>query len=434
MLAYLCIMVLPFAATHVLDMQDKTTYAAFLSTVNTLAIMAFYIQFPLVGRLKRVPPFSNINWTMSLHKKMGLALGIVFLLHPVLILAPRFLYSFDDGMNSLMTTIEAPQMLSGHVAWVVLIVWVSLAAFRHRLNMSYEVWRFTHMLGFVLIAILATLHITTVGSHGQFESTFNGLWWALCALSVGVVLYNYGVKPFMLGTRPFKLVHVKPVSTRDWELTIEKPAGSTFDFEPGQFVWINTSSSGGVKDHPFSIASSRSSLPRLSFLIRNLGDYTSKLEALREGQAVYVDGPYGSIGLDDAKHAKAVALIAGGAGIGPMLSLLRGLAEYKDPRPVRLIYGNNRPDHMVLQDEIGRLQEHMPDFKQQHVCDDSEGRKDIYQGVVDRTIITQVLGSRAIDDWAVYLCGPEAMIDAVKTTLEQIGVSSRNVHYERLSF
>jgi predicted ferric reductase len=427
-------MALPFVATYTLDMQEKTAYAAFLSMLYTLAMMAFYIQFPLVSRLKRIALFANINWSMSLHKKIGLWLGIIFLMHPVLIVAPRFMVSFDDGMVSLMTTLKAPQMLTGIIAWVGLIVWVLLAVFRDRLKLRYEVWRFIHMLGFVVIAILATMHITTVGSHGQFASWFNWLWWGLCALSVGIVLYNYIERLSIVRANPFELIEVKPVSSRDWQLTIEKPADSDFDFEPGQFVWINTSASGGVKDHPFSIASAKSSLPQVSFVIRSLGDYTSKLNELTVGQKVYVDGPYGSISLEDARRSKAVVLIAGGAGIGPLLSLLRGLAERKDPRPVRLIYGNKRLDQMVLQDEISMLEKHMPDFKQQLVCKESDERDDVYQGVIDQTIVTQVMSSQAIEDWAVYLCGPEPMVDAVKKTLKKIRVPGNNVHFEQLSF
>lgn len=431
---YLFLMALPFAATFALNMQEKTVYAALLSTIYTLAMMVFYLQFPLIGRLKHIALFANINWSMTLHKKMGIWLGVIFFLHPVLILAPRFLISFDEGMVSLLTTVKAPQMLSGIIAWVGLIVLVLLAVSRDRLKMRYEVWRFIHMLGFVSIAILATLHITTVGSHGQFASWFNWLWWGLCSLSVGIVIYNYLVKPFGIKANPFELVEVKPLSSRDWQLTIEKPADSDFEFEPGQFVWLNTSSSGGVKDHPFSIASAKSNLPLVSFVIRSLGDFTSKLQDLTIGQKVYVDGPYGSISLDDAKRSKAIVLIAGGAGIGPMLSLLRGLAELNDPRPVRLIYGNKRIDQMVLQDEIRMLEKQMPDFKQQLVCKESCESEDVYQGVVDQAVITQVMSSQPMDDWTVYLCGPRSMIEAVKKSLNKMKVPDKNVHYEQLSF
>lgn len=434
LLAYLLVICIPFAATYALDMQEKTAYAAFISMFNTLAMMVFYVQFPLAGRLKHIALFANIDWGMSQHKKMGQWLGIIFLMHPLLIIAPRFLVSFDDGMYSLISIITAPQMLTGIIAWVGLMVWVLLAVFKNRLSIPYETWRFTHMLGFVAIAILATTHITSVGSHGQFANWFNWLWWGLCALSVGVVLYNYFVKPLILRAQPFEFLEAKPVSSSDWQLTIKAPEKSNFDFEPGQFVWINTSASGGVKDHPFSIASARSSLPQLSFVIRNLGDYTSKLNDLKVSQKVYVDGPYGSMSLGDAKRAKAIVLIAGGAGIGPMLSLIRGLADQDDPRPVRLIYGNNHFDQMVLQDEIHALEESMPDFKQQLVCMEDSDQHGVYQGVIDQTVITEVLGDIAIQDWTVFLCGPKPMIAAGKEHLKKIKVPGRNIHYEQLSF
>jgi len=52
LLTYTLIICIPFLATYALDMQDKTRYAAFISMFNTLAMMVFYIQFPLAGRFQ----------------------------------------------------------------------------------------------------------------------------------------------------------------------------------------------------------------------------------------------------------------------------------------------------------------------------------------------------------------------------------------------
>lgn len=432
LLGYLCLMILPFLATYALDMQDKTFYAAMISTVNTLAMMMFYIQFPLGSRLKQIPLFANIDWNMSHHKKVGQWIGLAFLLHPVVIVAPRFFLTYGDGMTSVISVITAPQMLTGIIAWVLMIVWVLMSIFKERLPMKYETWRFTHMVGFIGIAILATLHVTTVGQHGQFGGWYNEIWWALCSASVVMVLFNYFVKPLIMKRKPFTLTAVEQVSSSDWEVTLKADDNSDFDFEPGQFVWFNTETSGGVKEHPFSIASSRSSLPNVSFLIRNLGDYTSKLGELKVGQNVFVDGPYGSINLSDTKKSKGVLLIAGGAGIGPMLSLVRGLADNNEERPVRLIYGNNRADQMVLQDDINAMEADMANFKQQLVC--VEGCEGAYTGVVDQAIIEKVMGDIDHRDWTVYLCGPKPMIAAVNKSLKKLKVPGRNIHFEQLSF
>ncbi|MDO6562405.1 ferric reductase-like transmembrane domain-containing protein [Amphritea sp. 1_MG-2023] len=434
-LGYLSLLSLPFLATFALDMAHQDSYATTLMTINMLAMMAFYIQFPLASRLKQIPLFANIDWSISRHKKVGQWLGIIFLFHPILILAPRFMVSFNDGMHSLISVITAPQMLTGLIAWVAMIIWILTAIFKDALPLRYETWRFSHMLGFVVITILATLHVTSVGSHGQFQASFNLIWWSLCSASIAMVLYNYSIKPFIQRSQPFKLLDVSQISRTDWQVTIEKKSDSAFNFTAGQFVWLNTSQhSGGVKEHPFSIASCQRDLPKISFIIRNLGDYTSKLNQLTVGQDVYLDGPYGSMNLAESANAKAIVLIAGGAGIGPMLSLLRGLAEAHDPRPIRLIYGNNHMDQMVLQDEIKRLEKTMPNFKQQLACLTAPICTDIYQGVIDTCCIEAVIKSESPDDWTVYLCGPKPMITSVNKSLKSLKISRANIHFEHLSF
>ncbi|MBR7887782.1 ferredoxin reductase family protein [Marinomonas sp. A79] len=435
LLGYTAIMLIPFLATYALDMQLKTTYAFALSAMNTLAMMMFYLQFPLGSRLKKIAWFANIDWNMTHHKKVGQWLGLIFFLHPILILAPRFSMSWGDGITSVITTVTASNMLIGVIAWVSMVVWILLSIFKQRLPIRYETWRLTHMMGFVTIIVLATVHITNIGQHGQYAPWFNVIWWGLCSFSVMMVLFNYFVKPILLKRQPFELTEVTQVSSRDWQVTL-KTNNDAFDFEPGQFVWFNTTAPGGLKnaakEHPFSIASSRSSLPNLSFLIRNLGDYTSQLGTLKIGQNVYVDGPYGSMSLHDSAKAKAILLIAGGAGIGPMLSLLRGLADQNDTRPIRLIYGNNQLDQMVLQEDILQLETTMANFKQQLVSLDKG--KNAYQGVIDQTIISRLIEPHPTADWSVYLCGPQPMVEGVQGSLKKLSIANRHIHFEHLSF
>ncbi|WP_415230122.1 ferric reductase-like transmembrane domain-containing protein [Psychromonas sp.] len=440
LIGYVTLLMLPFVAAQILDMDFKGWYVSLLSLINILAMMAFFIQFPLSSRIKQLPLFANIDWSMNQHKQIGKWLGIIFLLHPMLILAPRFFVSFDDGVISLIKTLTAPQMLTAIIAWVLLILWVLLSIYKDKLPMRYETWRLTHLLGFVAITILATLHITSVGRHGQFQDQFNLVWWGLCGFSLLMVTYNYLLKPTRLKHQPFTLKEVTKVSCCDWQVTVEKQQGDDFYFEAGQFVWLNTSSSvHGVNEHPFSIASCQNDLPKISFIIRELGDYTNNLDRLTLGQQVYIDGPYGSMSLNDSMQAKGITLIAGGVGIGPMLSLLRGLVSNRETRPVRLIYGNNSLEQMVLLDEIQKLTQQMPHFKlqlvcQQLVCQKVSEQYKIYAGVVDKQCIENNIDLTQADRWAVYLCGPKPMIVAVKHSLKVLHIPNSNIHYERLSF
>lgn len=316
-----------------------------------------------------------------------------------------------------------------------MILWVLLAIFKDRIRISYESWRLTHLPGFAIVCVLATLHITSVGRHGQFDAQFNILWWGLCAMSLLLVLYNQGAKKTRLKQQPFTLSGITRISSSDWLVTLKNDASQDFSFEAGQFIWMNTSGSvHSMHEHPFSIASCKKDLPEIALIIRESGDYTSHLDALVIGQKVYVDGPYGSMSLRDAEQAKGITLIAGGAGIGPMLSLLRELAANKDPRPIRLLYGNDEYEQMVLQDEIEALEKTMPDFAQQLVCVDPTDHPGIRQGLIVKNYIAETIAPELARNWAVYFCGPQAMIVSVTAGLRALGIPGSNVHYEQLSF
>lgn len=433
-LVYFSGLLLPYLISRTLYMDSKGTYVAVISTFNLLAMMAFFIQFPLGSRLKQFNIFSNIDWNMNQHKKVGQWLGMFFLLHPLLILAPRFLVSFDDAWVSVVEVITSPQTLTGVIAWCLMIVWVLTAVYKNRLSIRYEIWRLTHLVGFVGIAILATLHVTSVGSHGQYQSWFNLVWWVLSLASILIVGFNYLIKPAVLKSKPFRLTHISKISSSDWLLTIESQRDDNFSFEAGQFAWLNTSgSTNALNEHPFSIASTKKDLPAISFIIRELGDYTSSLGTLRKGQDVYIDGPHGSLGLEESSANEGITLIAGGAGIGPMLSLLRELADRNETRPVRLIYGNGQLDQMVCQDEIQALESRMKDFRQQLVCDEETGRDDVHTGLIDKACLERSIGHGLHDNWALYLCGPEAMKSAVSKQARALNIPGAHLHIVQIA-
>ena len=442
---YFILLLLPFMAAESLGMLTEGLYRTVLSILNLLAMMAFFVQFPLAGRLKRLPLFSNIDWGMTKHKKLGKYLGIFFFLHPLLILAPKLLVSFDDFCLSFVSAITEPQLLTGLIAWAVMAIWVLMSIYKDKLSMRYETWRLYHVIGFVVIATLATLHITTVGSHGQYNQEFNLMWWSLYLLCISLVAYNYVIKPRLIKRQPFSISSIEKISECDWQLNIEPKSQQRFAFEAGQFLWLNTSGSAfNLEQHPFSIVSDEDNKKQLSFIIRELGDYTSALNQLTVGQTVFVDGPYGSMNLGQSRMAEGITLIAGGAGIAPMLGLLRELAKQNDPRPIRLLYGNQNLQKMVCINELIALEKTMQNFKLQLLCEQTENCPDlispfIKQGFIKSEDIANSINAthytkENAQHWAVYLSGPEGMMMATTKNLKQLGVTANHIHLEQLSF
>lgn len=437
--AYCFVVIVPVVIAQLLGMQIEGIYTSILSAVNLLAMSVFFMQFPLAGRIKQLPLFANIDWGITKHKQLGQYLGIFFFLHPILILLPKAMMSFDDFSVSLISAITSPHLLTGILAWVTMAVWVLMSVFKDKLNIKYETWRFLHVIGFSIIATLATLHITTVGSHGQYNQQFNVTWWLLYAVSMTLIVYNYVIKPRLIKQRPYAISHVEKMNESDWQVNIAPTTSNTLAYQPGQFVWLNTTGNPySFEQHPFSIVKGAEQ-GQLGFIIRALGDYTSSLDQLTVGQTVFVDGPYGCMTLDQSQLASGITLIAGGAGIAPMLSLLRQLAAQHDPRPIRLLYANRTQARMVYVDELVELEKTMIDFKVQLICEQLNVHDDslpsyLVPGLINQTLINGTMTTGKESQWAFYLCGPKGMISATTTHLHTLGITQPQISFEQLAF
>lgn len=318
-------------------------------------------------------------------------------------------------------------------AWSLMLVWVLMAVFKDKTGLSYEAWRYTHSAGFIAIIILATHHAVTVGRHGRYNAWFDVMWIVLCTLAVALVFYIYFIRPRFVAKQPFRVVDCHKGSADDWYLTLEKDGDFPFDFDAGQFTWISTSRSVFANnEHPFSIATSPASLPQLSFVIRELGDYTRQLGKVKPGQRVWVDGPHGVFTLN-ARNAKGIALIAGGAGIGPIVGILRELADNGDRRPIRLVYGNRTIEQMLFSDELEALRNKL-DLQILLVLDQPPEGFEGHKGFIDREVLARTMDHPEHANWDYYICGSKPMVKAVEKHLEALSVPRDRILYEQLGF
>ncbi|MBC7164522.1 MAG: ferric reductase-like transmembrane domain-containing protein [Roseovarius sp.] len=110
---------------------------------------------------------------------------------------------------------------------------------------------------------------------------------------------------------------------RALEIVIDVPEGWP-GHKPGQFAFVTSNLSEGA--HPYTIASDwNEKSPRITFIIKELGDHTSRLRAeLEAGQDVKIEGPYGCFTFDDACPRQI--WIGGGIGITPFVAHMKHIA------------------------------------------------------------------------------------------------------------
>ncbi len=208
--------------------------------------------------------------------------------------------------------------------------------------------------------------------------------------------------------------------------------GAQMPFKPGQYVDITIPGSDEMRS--FSMAN----LPGgdLEFMIKIYpdGKFSSLLAngALTPGASLEVTGPYGVFTLRSRAEQRPLLFIGGGAGMAPILSLLRSLADEANPRPAVYYYGARTPQDLFHEQELAELAQRLPDFRfvpaLSHCSEDEpwSGERGLITEVVDRL-------EDKIEDMDAYLCGPPPMVEAAVDLLVARGIPEDRVYFDKFT-
>jgi len=208
-------------------------------------------------------------------------------------------------------------------------------------------------------------------------------------------------------------------------------SGPTLDYHAGQYVDIRIPDSDEVRS--FSMAN----LPggELEFMIKvyEEGRFSSLLSGgdLKPGDELEVTGPYGVFTLR-TKSDRPLLFIGGGAGMAPILALLRSLAEEGSTRSAVYYYGARRPRDLFHTEELAALESRLENFRFVPALSDCDEDED-WSG--ERGLITDVVArcETELTEVDAYLCGPPPMVDAAIGLLVQNGVPESRVYYDKFT-
>ena len=214
-------------------------------------------------------------------------------------------------------------------------------------------------------------------------------------------------------------------------LRLIEPAEVTFF--PGQYMDIAVPGTDVTRSFSMANTSSKED-GRLEFVIKVYPDgvFSSFLDTrLAVGDRLDLTGPFGVFTLRDAP-GKDLIFVGGGAGLAPILSLLRSMAERGIERKGAFYYGARTKADLCFLDELDALREKLPDF--QFVPALSEpGPDDDWDGEVG--FVTDVLKRYETDlkGAHAYLCGPPPMVEAAMPLLEQLGVPEKHIYFDKFT-
>jgi propane monooxygenase reductase subunit len=216
-------------------------------------------------------------------------------------------------------------------------------------------------------------------------------------------------------------------------LVLRLSGAEDFKFFPGQYVDIAVPGTGEVRSFSMANTSARES-GQLEFIIKVYPDglFSHFLDAkLQIGDRLTLTGPYGMFTLRDAPDADLV-FVGGGAGMAPILCLLRSMAEQGSTREATFYYGARAKKDLCFEDELRALEKALPNFRYvpalSEPADDDE-----WEGEVG--LITDVVKRHESDlkEAHAYVCGPPPMVEAAMPLLSTLGVEEKRIYYDKFT-
>jgi propane monooxygenase reductase subunit len=205
--------------------------------------------------------------------------------------------------------------------------------------------------------------------------------------------------------------------------------GAEFKFFPGQYVDIAVPGTDEVRSFSMANTSARESR-QLEFIIKVYPDglFSEYLDqTLKVGDRLTVTGPYGVFTLRDALDTDLI-FVGGGAGMAPILCLLRSMAERGIDRKAVYYYGARRRADLCFEDELRKLEQTIPNFRYVPALSDEdwEGENGLITDVVSRS-------EPALARAHAYICGPPPMVEAAVPLLTRLGVPEKHVYFDKFT-
>ena len=235
-----------------------------------------------------------------------------------------------------------------------------------------------------------------------------------------------------MSTYAVKFHHREEVAEGTMAFHFEKPAG--FDFKAGQAidVILPDPPTGDAQSsrHTFSIVTAPFEVDLAIATRMRDSVFKRTLKSLPIGATLKIEGFFGSLTLH-RDLARPAVFIAGGIGITPFVSMLRQATKDGAYRQLTLLYSNRRPQDAAFLAELQELQRQNENFRliaTMTALSESDGPWNGETGLIDARLIGRVVED--VSGATYYVAGPPGMVDTMRRTLAQAGVSDDGVRSE----
>jgi predicted ferric reductase len=395
-------------------------FTSLASLTGLFASEAGILGLILVTRTPSLERRYGLDRLFNWHRLLGEAMALMLVAH---IVTSVEAWADPTGVVSAIKDLTGrePYMALTTVgtALILVVTISSLKFFRERI--TYETWWFIHLLSYAGLAISFS-HQIVLGTDFMNDTLARWFWIALhVAVASWIAWGRWGTLVVSL-VRPLRVESVRHEANGVVSLTLGGANLRRHRAASGQFYFLRELSPGRWwSNNPFSL-SAEPTTTGLRFTIKDRGDASRAFTQISEGTRVAIEGPYG-VCTPDLVGEDKVLLVAGGVGIGPIVSFLEQLSATSQPV---VLYRAHAQAEVAHVDEL------------EHLVAERGGRLHVLVGARSTLKVPDPFAAdvllRTIPDLAdrvVVVAGPESMIKAVQRGTRKAGVQAERIHAER---
>lgn len=230
-----------------------------------------------------------------------------------------------------------------------------------------------------------------------------------------------------------RLAEIVEVADNVKTFRLTEPAGGKipFEFLPGQYLTLAVEPLGAPVKRSYTIASSPACRDWIEITVkRESHGLVSRWlhDEVKLDDLIEVAAPNGTFTFA-GEDGDSIVLIGGGVGLTPLMSVTRYLTDIEWPGGIHLILSFRSPREYPFREEIAALQSR--NHRLRIAVTMSDPRDEVWaghRGRIDKAFLASVVPDVATK--RVHLCGPPAMMEAVTTTLIDLGAPPERIKKE----
>jgi cytochrome-b5 reductase len=199
------------------------------------------------------------------------------------------------------------------------------------------------------------------------------------------------------------------------------------DFLPGDHLMMHAEIDGQVHKRPYTPSSTPDDSGFFEIIIKRYpeGLMSRNVHAKGVGDQVTLQGPTPG-GHFEEGMAKRIGMVAGGAGVTPMIAIIRTAIRRGWDVDMVLLFANKTVDDIILLDEFEKLAKKHGNFRVEFIVDTAPEDWRGHIGHIDESFLAEHL-PKPSDDTMVFLCGPPMMEFKLRQKMLSLGHEKKSL-------